>query len=208
MTNNSSNRRGRRAVAKNRIMNVRVTDPASGLDGVRVERTIAAVKESESQTRIVIGDAVDLPTSSTVEVSGSYSFDNIFATDDYASMIQQYNLFRIRYIKFDIIDVNSGAAVVNTWGTWHDNYEGTVPVYSRQNINDLPDARVMSAGTGQFTLYWAAHGVAENQFQAASTAGSPAQRFGGLKYFYSTSAVAGAKYVLNVHAVVDFRGRR
>lgn len=204
----NSRRRGGKSGNRNRVMNVRITDPVSGADGPRVERAIAAVKESESQTRIVIGDAVDFTTSSTAENSGSYGFDNVLATDDFGTMIQQYNLFRIKSIKFDIVDINPGSPVVNTWGVWHDNYEGSTPAYSRQNINDLPDARVISPGTGQTTLYWVAHGVAETQFQAASTTGSVAQKYGGLKYFYSTATNPGNKYILNVHAVVEFRGRR
>lgn len=197
----------KRNVNKSRITNVRVVDPTSGLDGARTDRQMTAVKTSESQTRVVIGDIVDLPSPLT-EVFGTYGFDQIFGSDDFNSMIQQYNLFRIKSIKFEIFDINSNVAIYNQWGIWHDNYETTVPSYNRANIADLPDSRVLSSGTGQTTLYWVAHGTAENQFQQSSSAGSPIQRFGGLKYYISGSNPAVTKYSLQVHAVVDFRGRR
>jgi len=192
---------------KSRIMNVRIADSATGADGLRVDRMVSSIKDSESQTRILIGDVLDVSTTAS-EVNGTYGFDQIFASDDFISMIQQYNLFRIRSIKFDISDVNPQIASYNQWGVWHDNYETTIPSYTRANVADLPDSRVLSAGTGQTVLYWVAHGTAENQFQAGSTAGSPAQRFGGLKFYLGNNTGSGIKYSITVHAVVDFRGRR
>lgn len=187
-------------------MNVRMTDPASGHDGLHVDRMISAVKESESQTRVLIGDFVGLNTTAG-GTNGTYGFDQIFLSDEFNSMIVQWNLFRVRAIKFDVYDINPSNAVYNVFGTWHDNYEATAPTYTRANIADLPDSRVISGGTGQTTLYWVAHGIAEQQFQAATTAGSPVQKFGGLKYTFDGDTT-GAKFAIQVHAVVDFRGRR
>lgn len=201
-----SNPRNSRAPVK-RIMDVRLADSAAGADGLRVDRMIAHIKTTESQCRILIGDFVDLSSSSTADTLGTYGFDNIFGTDDFTSMVAQFNLFRVEAIKFDIIDVNTNTTVFNTWGVWHDNYESSIPAYTRANVTDLPDSRVISPGTGLTTLYWVAHGTAEQQFQQGTTAGSVAQRFGGLKYFIGASG-AGAKYQLIVHAVVDFRGRK
>lgn len=205
VNNRRSNRRGGRP---SKIQEVRIADNVAGRDGLRADRMVTAVKESESQTRIVIGDFRDLNATTTGTADGTYGFDEIFATDDFVSMIQQYNLFRIKSIKFEIFDINTGAAVYNSWGVWHDDYQTTVPTYTRQNVTDLPDSRILSAGTGQTTLYWMAHGTEENRFQANSTAGAPINRFGGLKYFIGGVTTASAKYILNVHAVVDFRGRR
>jgi hypothetical protein len=188
-------------------MNVRIADSSSGNDGPHIDRMISSIKDSESQTRILIGDVVDVSTTAT-EIFGTYGFDQIFNSDDFISMIQQFNLFRIKAIKFDISDVNPQVATINQWGIWHDNYETTVPAYSRSNVADLPDSRVISVGTGQTTLYWVAHGTAENQFQAGSTAGSPSQRFGGLKYYLGLNSGTSIKYSVTVHAIVDFRGRR
>jgi hypothetical protein len=201
--------RGKRSnnTGKNRILNVRVADPAAGTDGLHVDRMISDVKDSESQTRILVGDLLDLNTTAA-GVDGAWGFDQLFSTDDFTSMIQQWSLFRVRAIKFDIYDVNQSVPVYNVWGIWHDNYEGTAPTFTRANVADLPDSRVISAGTGQTTLYWVAHGTTEMGFQASSTTGSPIQKFGGLRYFYGGTALGPAKFALQVHAVVDFRGRR
>lgn len=195
--------------AKNRVMNVRVADPTAGTDGLHVDRMISSIKASESQTRILIGDSLDLNTIASSETSSSYGFDQLFVTDDFASMAQQFNLFRVAAMKFEIFDLNPSVPVFNTFGIFHDNYETGVPAYTRANITDLPDSRVISAGTGQTTLYWVAHGPAETQFQQASSViGSIAQRYGGLKYYVGPFVSANTKYSVIVHAVIDFRGRR
>jgi len=200
-------RNPRQNARRQRIQDVRITDGAAGSDGARVDRMVAAMKESESQTRVMVGFIQDVfPT--TTDTNGTIGFDEITNSDEFTSLIQQYNLFRIRSMKFDVYDVNSNVAVVNQWGVWHDNYETTLPSYTRQNIADLPDSRVISVGTGQTTLYWVAHGTAEMQFQADSSTGSPIQRFGGLKYSVGPLATTVPKYTITVHAVVDFRGRR
>lgn len=193
---------------KNRILNVRIADSAAGEDGLRVDRQIAAIKNSESQTRVVIGDIFDIGIPTAADNSGSYTFDSITATDDWQSLAAQYNLFRIVSIKFDIYDTNPSVSAYNNWGVWHDNYEGGTPAYTRANVADLPDSRVISGGTGQTSLYWVAHGPLEHQFNATTTTGSPVQKYGGLKYYVGLGGAAVAKYSLQVHAVVDFRGRR
>lgn len=204
MARNSNSKRNNN---RSRISNVRIVDPTAGEEQLRIDRQMSAVKTSESQTRIVIGEMIDLNTATT-DTFGTYGFDSIFTSDDFTSMIQQFNLFRVSSIKFEIFDINTNVSVFNQWGVWHDNYETTIPIYSRANIADLPDSRVLSAGTGQTVLYWKAHGTAELQFQAATSGGSPAQRYGGLKYYYSGAANVAPKYSLQVHAVVDFRGRK
>lgn len=203
-------RGGGSGTAKNRIMNVRLTDNAAGTDGLRVDRQIAAAKTSESQTRIVIGDLLDLGIPTGAATTSSYNFDNVFATDDFTSMAQQFNLFRVVSIKFEITDTNPNVSAYNVWGTWHESYTGSSLAYDRQNITDLPDSRVISGGTGQTVLYWMSHGSAENEFQNTSlTTGSPViNKYGGLKYYVGNGGAAVPKYTVSIHAVVDFRGRR
>jgi len=203
-----SNNKGGRRSNKNRIMNVRVADSAAGASGLHVDRQISSIKESESQTRIVCGDVFDLGIPTGTDTLGLWGFDQLLGTDDFTNMIQQFNLFRVSSIKFEIYDINPSTAGYNTWGVFHDNYESSAPAYTRSNIADLPDSRVISGGTGQTTLYWVARGSAEQQFQAAAAGGSPAQKFGGLRYYIGAGGVPIAKFTVVVHAVVDFRGRR
>lgn len=195
----------RRSGRKNAIINVRSVDSFGGSDGLMVDRQLSNVKQSESQTRILIGDVVDLDIAST-DTFGVWDFNTLYGTDDFTSMIQQYRMFRVKSIKFVVYDINAGSVARNVFATFHDDYTGSVPVFTRANITDQPDSQVISVGTGQTTFYWVAHGVEENRFQSATSAGALANKFGGLRYFFSNGTV-GAKYTLEVHAVVDFRGR-
>lgn len=208
MVKSQGRRSANKKQGKNDILNVRIADSAAGSDGLRVERQIAAIKTSESQTRVLIGDLFDLGIPTTADTSSSWTFDSMLATDDFASLSQQYNLFRIVAIKFDIYDTNPNVSAYNAWGVWHDNYEGSALAYTRANIADLPDSRVISGGTGQTTLYWVAHGASENEFQASTTSGTAVRKFGGLKYYIGLAGTAAPKYSVQVHAIVDFRGRR
>lgn len=203
MARNNKGRRG----GNQRILNVRVADSAAGQDGLKVDRQISAVKTSESQMRVAIGDLIDIGIPTT-DVSASYGFEFLLGTDDFASLSQQFNLFRIVSIKYEIFDLNPNQAAYNNWGIWHDNYTApTASLYTRANIVDLPDSRVLSGGTGQTTLYWVAHGTAETQFQSTITSGTTIQKYGGLKYWIG-AGTANAKYSVQCHAIVDFRGRR
>jgi len=186
-------------------MNVRLADSFAGTDGLKIDRQMNYVKSSESQTRILIGDVVDLDIAST-DTYGVWDFNTLYGTDDFVSLIQQYRTFRVNSIKFVVYDINAGSVARNVFATFHDDYTSTVPVFSRANITDQPDSQVISVGTGQQTFYWKAHGVEENRFQSATSAGALANKFGGLRYYFSNGTV-GAKYTLEVHAVVDFRGR-
>jgi len=202
MPSRTQRRRGGR---QNRIMNVRLADSFGGQDGLKVDRQMNSVKQSESQTRILVGDVVDLDIAST-DTYGVWDFNTLYGTDEFTTMIQQYRMYRVNSIKFVIYDINGGTVARNVFATFHDDYTGPVPVFSRANITDQPDSQVISAGTGQVTLYWKAHGVEENRFQSATTSGAIANKYGGLRYYISNGTV-GAKYTIEVHAVVDFRGR-
>lgn len=189
-------------------MNVRIADNAAGEDGLRVDRQITALKASESQTRVLIGDVLDVGIPTTTDSSGSIGFEQIISSDDFQSITQQYNLFRVVAIKFEIFDTNPNVSAYNSWGVYHDNYEGSPIAFTRANIADLPDSRVLSGGTGQTCLYWVAHGPLELQFNGATSLGSVVQKYGGLKYFVGVGGSAVPKYTIQWHAVVDFRGRR
>jgi hypothetical protein len=195
------NRRG-----KNRIMSVREADPVNGPDSVKIDRQIAAIKTSESQCRVVCGDFRDLPLS-TAENVGTYDFSNILATDDFNSLAGQYNLFRITSIKFRVVDVNPGVSAYNEFGTSHASYQGSAPSFTRANVADLPDARIISGGTGEAVFYWRAHGTRELEFQSTSAASTP-YTFGGLQWYISANTGPSPKYIVQIHAVVDFRGRK
>lgn len=191
---------------KRKIQNVRIADDAAGEDGLKIDRMISQLQTSESQVRVLCGATYDT-NATTTAATYTLSFGDIFATDDFTSMLAQYELFRVTAIKFDIYDVNPSLAANNNWSTFHNDTLNT-PAYTRAQVADGPDSRVLSSGTGQTTLYWRAHGVEENRFQTTVTTSpaAPIQFFGGLRY-YVIGAATGSKYQIVMHAVVDFRGR-
>jgi len=195
----------RRAPRKGRIMDVRVTDSAAGSDGAKCDRQIAALKASEAQTRILVGEVVDI-NQTTTAVTGIWDFNSLYGTDEFQNMIQEFTMFRVVSIRFDVVDLNPNAPAVNVFGTFHDDYTGTAPTYTRANITDQADSTIISPGLGVKSFTWMAHGIEEGRFQSGQSTGTTASKFGGLRW-YVLGSTSGPKYTLNVHAVVDFRGR-
>jgi len=190
-----------------RIQDVRIADSTAGSDGAKIDRMISQLQNTESQVRVLCGDIIDVnPT--TTSTSTVYGFPSIIATDDFQSLAQQYETYRITAIKFDVYDINPTSVVQNVWSTFHNDTVGPSPAYTRVQVIDGPDSRVISSGEGHATFYWRAHGTEENRFQGINTAATSQFYFGGLRFntFASAQAV-NQKYEVIVHAVVDFRGR-
>jgi len=200
-------RRGKGGKSTRRIQDVRIADSTAGSDGAKIDRMITQLQTSESQIRILCGDLLDIQPTST-QTSSLYSFSSVIATDDFQSVAQQYEQYRITAIKFDIYDINPLSIVQNVWSTFHNDSIGPPSAYTRLQIADAPDSRVLSSGTGQTTLYWRAHGVEEMRFQGVNTASTAQSYFGGLRWSTLLGTPnASQKYQVVIHAVVDFRGR-
>ena len=189
---------------KDRVINVRSVDDSAGSDGLHVDRMITSLQVSESQIRVLCGESIDVsaqPSPSTYVVGAT----TVQLTDDFISMQAQFQLYRIKAIKFDIYDINPNVPVFNSWSTFHESATAS-STFTRAQITDGPDSRSLSGGTGRTTLYWVAHGVEENRFQSTASTASP-NLFGGLRYYVGPAGVATGKYEIIIHAVVDFRGR-
>lgn len=193
----------RRTVGKNSIQNVRVVDSDEGTDDVVVQRLLSAYNTSEGQIRVVCNyNGTLIPSGVT---TGIVSFNEAVNTDDFISISQQYQEFRIRAIQYKIYDLQpSSAATINYWSTFH-QIGGDVPV-GVQDVVDRPDSRVIPPGEGRVMLAWVAHGIPEMSFQSTVTA---ATSYGGLSYYLSPSnVITGVKYSVIAKFIVDFRGRK
>lgn len=189
--------------SKNMIQNVRVVDTDEGTDDILVQRLLSAYNVSEGQVRVVCNyNSTLIPSGVT---SGIVAFGELVNTDDFTSLAQQYQEFRVRAIQFKIYDLQpTSPATINYWSTFH-QVGGDVPT-GIQDVVDRPDSRVVSPGDGRAMLAWAAHGTPEMTFQSTSVnyAG-----LGGLSYYLSPSnVITGAKYSVVAKFIVDFRGRR
>ncbi len=165
--NKSSSKRN-----KNSIQNVRVVDSDEGSDDVVVQRLLSAYNVSEGQIRVICNYNGTL--SPTAVTTGIVSYGEAIATDDFTSIAQQYQEYRIKGIQFKIFDNQPGSApTINYWSTFH-QIGGSVPV-GVEDVVDRPDSRSIAPGTGVTMLSWQAHGIPEMAFQSVGTSTS----FGG-----------------------------
>lgn len=196
--------------SKNTVQNVRVVDPDAGNDSAYIERCIAGLQNSESTITVLCNDTLTLATSNAANglVAGTITASQVRGTDDFISMMEQFNMYRIRAVRFDIYDINQSVAATNVFSTFHD----VVPFGSSYAppplalVVDGPDAKNVPPGMGKQSFFWRAKGTNENQFQAGDTIGAP-EDFGGLRYAFYSGTLASPKYQVMVRAVVDFRGR-
>jgi len=193
---------------KNIISNVRVVDDETGSDGAKIDRIISQLHTSESQVRVLCdtGNLVSLTSGDQFTL-----YDTAFVrnSDDFVSLAQQFQLYRVMAIKVDIYDIVPAVAGANGGSTFHATY-ATPPVFSFNNIVDGPDFRVVPPGMGKTTLYWSAHTLNERGFQptasSALTGASPTD-YGGIRFYAGAGTSGTNKYQIVVKAVVDFRGR-
>lgn len=192
---------------KNRVTNVRVVDPLSGVDGARVDRILSGMQNSHSQIRVICGDTVLLSTAASATTYGVYTGSNVRATDDFLSFAAQFETYRIAAIRFEIYDVNPSTAIFAGFSTQHDVVPSgsTFALPTIASVMDGPDAGLPVAGGSKMVLNWVAHGTEENEFQSDTV--SPIDDFGGVRYFFGSPGSVLNKYQLVVKAVVDFRGR-
>lgn len=194
---------------KNKITNVRVVDDSAGSDGVYIDRTITSLQASQQQVRLLCEDSYAINTSTTA-FAGNLSHSQIKLFDEFASIFQQFETYRITAVRYDIYDLVPTNTGSYTWfSTFHDQYVANAqPVFNQGNVIDGPDSLMVPPGTGKVTLYWRAKGTQEREFQSADDASTNfvTQDYGGLRY-YSTSGTTGAKYQVITKAIVDFRGR-
>lgn len=195
---------------KNTIQNVRIVDSDAGSTSAYVERCIAGLMNSESNVTVLCNTTQTLATGSSASglVAGNFTGANVRGTDEFTSLAQQFNTFRIRAIRFDVYDINPGVPATNAFSVFHDvaPYNTTYNPPPIANVIDGPDAKSVPPGTGVASFYWRAHGTLENDFQAGDVQGAPSD-FGGLRYAFYSPTLSTDKYQVVMRAVVDFRGR-
>lgn len=200
-----TNNRGRSG--KNTVQNVRVLDEYAGQDGARIERMLGSLQNSHSQIRVLCSSPILLVTTTAGYVSSS-SGASIRLSDDFVSIAQQFETYRITAIQYDVYDINTGNVATGFFSTWHDNVaNGAIASFTEGNVIDAPDSQLVPPGTGKISLSWVAKGTLENTFQATANQGENPRDFGGLRYSISGGSDAVTKYRVILKAIVDFRGR-
>lgn len=187
---------------KNSVTNVRVVDDTNGNDSMVTNRFLTEYSKQEGQIRVVCSYRQEAGFGTTATSFG-IGFDAVTSTDDFVSFAAQYLEFRVRAIRYEIIDLFGTAGASNFWATSH-QVGGTVPS-GLEDVVDRPDSRSISAGDGKVQLYWVARGIPEMAFQNVALY----DNLGGLvSYLGSTSTAQPGRYSIIAKFVVDFRGKR
>jgi len=206
MVNRNPNRNGRRN-NRNAISNVRVVDEFSGSAGARLDRMIAAVQNSHSQTRVICGDYFGVNSSTTAATPRVISGQDIFATDDFTSLASQFETYRVTAIRFDVYALQPQTGY-SAFSTFHDDTLGRHAVFNIDQVIDGPDSQVPTYGQGKIVFTWMATGSTELEFLPTANVATNASDFGGLRLVAAQSATAATPlFEVIMKAVVDFRGR-
>jgi len=201
-------RRSTRKSDKSRVQNVRVLDDYAGNDGAKFDRILSDMQNKHSQVRLLCTGVFPLVTTTAGYVESS-SHPFVRGTDDFISMAQQFETYRVTAIRYDIYDINSGNIATGFFSTWHDDVaNGTTITFTSATVYDAPDSQTVPPGTGKISLIWRARGTFENLFQSVVPSGGSPRNFGGLRYSVNPGPNDTAKYQVIVKAVVDFRGRQ
>lgn len=195
MVNRRRGRSGRNGTQS--VAAVRIVPGGEGSREQKVERILAAIKESQSTTRVQLKDSF-FASPAAGPIINKYSYTNIASTDDYSSLAQQFTKFRVVCFKFDVYDFNPGLPSLGIFGTYH----GAANPGSLGEITDVADSSVVPPGTGMRSYYWYPSGPLEHSWFDVATPND----FGGLVY-YLYGGNPGSKYEVIVSAVVDFRAR-
>lgn len=197
---------------KNQVTNVRLVDEFAGTDGVRVDRMLSSLHNSQSQTRVLCTTTFEITTiTSGAEIMGYYGGNQVRTTDDFISLADQFEEYRVRAIRFDVYDINPGTAVAHAFSTFHQRAVGNYAAFPFSQVVDGPDSLSVAPGTGVAHFTWMAHSNDEMSFQTSLQASDPtleaATDFGGLRWAVANASAAGRKWQVVAKAVVDFRGR-
>lgn len=206
-----TNRKGRNS--KNRVTNVRVVDEFAGTDGVRVDRMLASLHNSQSQCRVLCSTTFQITAPTTgVDRIDIFSGAQVRDTDDFVSLASQFELYRVVAIRFDVYDINPGLPAAHSFSTFHHKSVGNPTPFPFAEVVDAPDSQIVSPGTGVAHFTWVAKSTDERSFQTTITstdsALAPPYNFGGLRWAVAnTGSSIGTKFQVSAKALVDFRGR-
>lgn len=195
--NNNRSRASKRSVTQTR------TD--GDTQAARIDRLISSMRAGESACTVLIKSALSVAASSTEATSVVFTYPEIASSDEFVSLAQQFNMFKVKCMRFNFCHVNPSSTAAVVASTVHSNVVGALPTTwtSEQATIDGPDSVYLSPGGDQEVLYWNGSGVSETEYQDITTYNN----HGGLRIFLPRSSVAQTAVVV-CSAVVVFKGRR
>jgi len=193
---NRSRRGGRR------VLQVREDGDAGA---ARIDRAISSMRVSESSTMVLCKTTFRILTSTTAPLNQEWTYPQVAATDDFVSLAQQFNEFKVKFMKFEIYHTNPTATAFAVASTCHASVSGPLPSTwtSEAAIVDAPDAKYLQPGSEKQVLYWNASGPQENEYQDVNSF----INHGGYRSLLDQSATSQALGTVIATACVVFRGR-
>lgn len=170
--------------------------------GARFDRMVSNMRSNESATAVLVKGGFGITTGANPG-GGSYDFGNFAAEDDFVSLAQQFETFKVKAMRFEVFHTNPGSVVPVVMSTFH--ADGPFSA-SLNNCIDGEDSRFMDAGAGKQVFYWNARGTQELAYQSTSSFTS----FGGIRYFRELGSTNPDQRILTVicTAQIVFRGRK
>jgi hypothetical protein len=171
----------------------------------RVDRAISSMRASESSTMVLCKSSFRLLTSTTVPLFNTWTYSQIALTDDFISLSQQFNEFKVKFMKFEIFHTNPTASANVAISTLHGDFDGGIPssYTSEANVIDAPDGKYLSPGSEPLVLYWNATGTPENDYQNVASFSD----YGGFRSALDQTTSVQLVGTVIATACVVFRGR-
>lgn len=188
-----------------RVQQVSVVDGYAGSSAAYIDRCIQELQATQSQVAVLCSSQATIASQTNGTTGGVRTAFDIRATDDFQSMRDQFELYRVRAIRFDLYDINPSVVAPISASTFHDVAPAQYGFFTPDAIVDAPDSQVIAPGTGKISLYWRAKSTDEMGFQSTSIDGW--QNYGGLRFAVDLGSAAAPKVKVVMKAIVDFRAR-
>jgi len=175
------------------------------MGAAKIDRTISYMRNFESSVTVLCKSSFRLNTSTTTALSADWSYPQIAATDEFISLSQQFNTFKVKSMKFEIFHTNPTATGATAISTVHADVAAALPSTwtTEASVTDAPDALYLQPGSGKETLYWNANGTGELQYQDVNNFHNK----GGFRAYSDQTTSVQLIGIVIATAVVTFRGR-
>lgn len=195
----------RRKNAARRNNNQIVTVAQDGdVQGAKFDRMVSNARYNESATMVLVKAVTGVDTAAAA-ASRVYSFNELAQEDEFIAMASQFQLFKIKAMRFEVFHTYPTNTVPVVMSTFHtDGAQGT-NILGQANTVDGPDSKYMDPGAGKQTFYWNGTNSLEKLYQSPSSFTS----LGGLRWYAESSGGAAGLPLLRiiVTAQVVFKGR-
>lgn len=171
--------------------------------GARFDKMVSNQRYNESATPILVKAVAGVSTAAAAG-SGVYTMNELGQEDDFASMAQQFRLFKVKAMRFEVFHINPSSVVPLVMSTFHS--DGSLAGVTGQPATvDGEDSKYMDPGNGKQVFYWNASSPEEKLYQDPTSFVS----FGGLRWYRESGSTAVDVPLVRiiVTAQVIFRGR-